>query len=284
MAKENGYFEESIPKASKIWYALANGANGILSGLGLGQVMVFYTDIMHLDPNLQGLAWLIFAGWNAINDPILGILEDRSKNKLGRRIPFLRYGAPIYAFLFIFVWFPFAPPGNQPLLFLNLLIILFLFDTIYSLIGLVTYSLPAEMAITAKERGSIIMYSSFIGFPTQLIGFVLPIAFLQTMTLENVFQWQFMMIIFGVICGLTIFFSSFFIKENKWAQKEETLGFVESVVETFKNKQFLILEVMIFATLINQTILLSGVVFLFKYSYRASSLLDYMYLFPAIIS
>lgn len=272
--------EERLPVKSKIAYALANGANGLLSGLGLGQIVYFYTKRLGMDPALQGLAWLIFAAWNAVNDPLIGILQEKTKSKLGRRVPFLRYGAPIYAVLFVLVWFPFAAPGDSVMLFVNLLLVLFLFDTVYSMIGLVTYSLPAEMAITAKERGSIVVYSTMIGFLTQVAGIALPIMFLLGDSFD-MGQWQVLMIVMAVACGLLLYGSSFFIKENRWAQKEPTLGFKDSIVETFKNKQFLILEISVFSLLIVQTVLMSGILFLFDYTYGG---LVVVYLIPVLIS
>ncbi|MHA1820746.1 MAG: MFS transporter [Promethearchaeota archaeon] len=268
-------FEEHLPTKSKIAYAMANTANGLLSGLGLGQINYFYTEKFHLMPNYVGLAWMIFAVWNAINDPLFGIIEDKTQSKLGRRIPYLRYGSIIYMFTFFLVWFPFAKVGDQIPLFLNLLLMLFIFDTLYSMIGLVTYSLPAEMAITSKERSSIMMYSTFIGFFGQVFGFMLPIIFLQGDN-KSIPLFQTVMIITGVICFIIIYISSYYIKENKWAQKEPTLGFIDSIKETFKNKQFLIFEGVIFVTVITQNILMSGFLFLLDYVVNPLNTLSYL--------
>ncbi|MHA1714102.1 MAG: MFS transporter [Promethearchaeota archaeon] len=282
MATENNFIKEKLPIKSKVAYAVANGSNGLLSGLGLGQIMYFYTAKLGMDANLQGIAWLIFAAWNAINDPLIGIFQERTKSKLGRRIPYLRYGSIIYAILFILVWFPIAPPSNQVGMFFNLLLMLFLFDTVYSMIGLVTYSLPAEMTITSKERGSIIMFSTIIGFVPQILVFALPIRFLQGSE-ANIRLWQLVMIIVAIACGFGLFIGSYFIKENKWAQREPTLGFVESIKECLKNKQFLILEITIFSLLIVTTILSSGLLFLMDNVIKMKSELDYLYFAPPVL-
>lgn len=281
--KTPDFHEPPLPFSTKMSYALSNAGSGLMSGLGLGQIMYFYTKVFKLDPVLQGWAWIIFAIWNAVNDPLIGILQERTKSKLGRRVPYLRYGSFLYAGLFVLVWFPFAPPGNQPLLFLNLLVVLFCFDTVYSMIGLVTYSLPAEMTITSEERGNLMVYSSIFGFLPQVLGFALPLALLKGSNLADIWQWQVLMLIIAVIAGAILFIGSYYIRENRWAQKEETLGFIESIVETVKNKQFLILEAAHFPMLIVQTILTGGIAFLFEEVYVASNSTEYLFLVPAVI-
>nr|MDO8110578.1 MFS transporter [Candidatus Sigynarchaeota archaeon] len=282
MAETSREFDEKLPKRSKIAYAIANSANGVLSGLGLGQIMYFYTEKLHQNPELQGIAWLLFAAWNAINDPLLGILEERTKSKLGRRVPYLRYGAPIYVVLFILVWFPFASPGDEIGLFINFLAMLFLFDTVYSMIGLITYSLPAEMTVTSKERGSIMIYSTVFGLVSQVLGFVLPLSFLQPESASVPF-WQGLMLITAVACGIALYISSYFIKENRYAQKEPTLGFIDSIKESIKNKPFLVFEVTNFAAQISQTVLMGGLMYVFRYVIITQSWLDYLYFGPVIL-
>ncbi|NMC08120.1 MAG: MFS transporter [Candidatus Lokiarchaeota archaeon] len=276
MAERTAGYEEQLSSRSKIAYSLANGANGLLSGLGLNNLIFFYSEKMGFDIGLQGIAWLIFIIVNALNDPLLGILEERVNTKIGRRIPILRYGAPVYAGLFMLVWFPFATAGDQVGLFINYLLMLCLFDTIYSMIGLVTYSLPAEMAITAKQRSSIMVYSTLIGFLPTVLGFVLPMLFLKKGT-GGVFEWQMLMTLIAIVGGVTLYGSSYFIKENSWARKEQALGFIESIKETLKNKQFLVLEVSIFALLIVSTTITTGLLFLFNYVFITTSIFDYAY-------
>jgi glycoside/pentoside/hexuronide:cation symporter, GPH family len=281
MAETASGYQERLPARSKIAYSLANGANGLLSGLGLNQLIFFYSEKLNFDIGLQGLAWMIFIVVNALNDPILGILEERVNTKIGRRIPILRYGAPLYAVLFIFMWFPFAPAGDQALLFVNYLLMLCLFDTVYSMIGLVTYSLPAEMAITAKQRSSIMVYSTMIGFVPTVLGFALPLLLLKKGP-GGVFEWQMLMIIIAAIGGGLLYGSSYFITENRWAKKDKALGFIDSIKETFKNKQFLVLEVSIFALLIVATTITTGLIYLFNYVFITTSPLDYAYFIVVI--
>ncbi len=254
-------FEEEIPVKAKIGYGMANAGNGMMSGLGLGAIDIFYLKITGIDPGLMAISWMLFAIWNAINDPLIGIIEERTKTSIGRRIPFLRYGSGIYLISFILIWFPFT--SDAQLLFWNHLLMLFIFDTLYSMLGLITYSLPAEMAITAEERGKIMVYATIFGVVGIIVPLILPIIYLGDK--PNIPAFRTAMIIVGVVSSGMIFASSYMVKENFYAQMEEPLGFVDSIKETFKNKPFLILEISIFAMVIMQNILTGYLIFLTDY-------------------
>jgi GPH family glycoside/pentoside/hexuronide:cation symporter len=73
------------------------------------------------------------------------------------------------------------------------------------------------------------------------------------------------MIVLGLICGTIIFISSFFIKENKYTVMEESMGFIEGLKETFKNKSFLIFEVSNFSFVLARTILTTSVFYYIDY-------------------
>ena len=257
---------DKIPVKSKFAYGCAGGANVLLSQIGLATITFFYNVKLGLGAGFVAIAWLIFAAWNAFNDPLFGFLEDRTKSKMGRRIPYIRFGAPIYGLLFILCWFPFVDVSNEFALFINLLVILFAFDTIYTIIGLITYSLPAEMALTSKERANLMIYNTLLGSSGLLLAFILPVLLLtgdKNTSVSPLFYIS--MIIIGIVCACILFTSSYFLKENKYTQLEETLPLIQGIKETFKNKPFLIFEVSNFSFLLVQTIVTTAIFYYVAY-------------------
>jgi len=268
-------FEEKIPMRSKFAYGGAVFASGILSGLGLGPITYYYNITLGLEGFLVGLAWMIFMVWNSINDPLFGFLEDRTKSKkYGRRIPYIRFGAPVYSILFMFCWFPLVDINNELALFFNFLIILFAFDTIFTIIGLITYSLPAEMAISSKARAGIMIFSSIFSGLALLITFLLPTLLLTGESSPPVEVFLTTMVIIGIICGIILFISSYFLKENKYTQLEEPLGYWKSLIETFKNKSFLIFEASNFCFTVAQYILTTSVFYYIGFVLMAEGILS----------
>lgn len=55
-------------------------------------------------PALIGIATSVFRLWDAITDPVMGIISDRFESRFGRRKPFIVLGAIVSALFFIAIW------------------------------------------------------------------------------------------------------------------------------------------------------------------------------------
>ena len=152
--------EEYVSTSSKINLSLGVLANSLLNGFVFANLTFFYQIKLGLSSELLGIGWLIFAIWNTLNDPLASYLIDNTRTKLGRRIPYIRYGSFLYGLAFIFCWFPIAPLNNELALFFNFIAALFLLDTMFTFVGACYFSLPNEIAVTAKQRASISFYNA----------------------------------------------------------------------------------------------------------------------------
>jgi GPH family glycoside/pentoside/hexuronide:cation symporter len=238
-----------------------------------------------LNESLTELAWLIFIAWNTLNDPLFGFIEDRTKSKkYGRRIPYIRFGGLIYAVTFVLSWIPFAINGNQIALFLNMLIMLFIFDTLFTIVGLITYSLPAEMAITSNARSKLNVFGSIGNAFAMMFAFMIPSVLLTGDELAvndpNFPVFLYTMLILGIGGAIVMYVGSFYIKENKYTQLEEPFGIKAGVIETFKNRSFILFELSNFFFLIAEYILTNGVLYWISFVLELS---DFMAMMPLMI-
>nr|MDO8112390.1 MFS transporter [Candidatus Sigynarchaeota archaeon] len=263
MESESDVIKEHVPLSQKLAYSFASLGSGILSSLFSSSMVFFYNTKLLLDETLIGYAYLIFAIWNAVNDPIFGFLSDKTKNKkLGRRIPYLRYGAPLYGLAFIFIWFPFA--RDQLGLFVNLIISLFLFDTLFTMIGLVLYAFLPEMAFTQAERAKTSMMSNVIGFLGIIISFLLPSFFLTEST-TDIWPFQLAMIIVAIASAVIMYLSSLVLKENPNLPKENPMGIFAGLKYCLKNPVFINFEFFNFLLQIVWAILIGGIFYYVKF-------------------
>lgn len=256
--------KEKIPLRSKLWLAAADGGVGILCGMVTGGGMTYYfTKWMGLKPSLASLAWLIFGIWNAVNDPLFGFISDRTKSNLGRRIPYIRYGAPFYALSFILCWAAFPWAGNQGAMFAQFLASLFVFDALYTAIATSLYVMPYEMTVDNDERGSIfiikIVFSIFsMAFPLVILPLI------QPEPGESAVSFRIFMTMLGLIIGAITFLSTFFYSEKHFAKEEEQPPFFTALIDCFKNRAFLVFEVISFTVIYIQTALMQGVLYYFS--------------------
>lgn len=277
-------FDERLPFKSKMAFGLSQASINILQVIALGSAITFYYNIkLGLSEEWISLAWLVFAIWNALNDPLFGILQERINTDMGRRIPVLRFGAPFYTLTFIFCWFPFL--GNtQIALFWNLLLVLFLFDSMFTMVGLVQTALPAEMCITQEARSNLSLYNVILGSIGGLIAMVLPLILLtdeSSTELNPLFKP--LMLLVAIVAGTVLFFSSYALTENEYARTEEPLGFFDSMVKTVKNREFLAFEAMNFFRETAFTIVIGSMIYFVQYVIRLQGILASIPLFVIFI-
>lgn len=111
----------------------------------------FLTDVVGLDPRLASLAALAGVAWDAVNDPIVGVLSDRVRTRWGRRRPFLLLFAIPFGLAFVGLWW--APPWtSQTALALHVAFAYILTDTLQSMISVPFYALTPELTPDYDER------------------------------------------------------------------------------------------------------------------------------------
>ncbi len=260
MAVQTNNAEEHVPFKSRVWVSAADASVGILQTIvGGGALTYYFTRVRGLSPELAGLVWILFGIWNAINDPLFGFISDRTKSKLGRRKPYIRYGAPLISLAFIILWLDF--PTSQGVMFAQFLIGMFLYDTLYTAIATSIYIMPYEMAVSNKARSGIFLWKIiFMIFPN-VLPFV--IASFQPGPGQDPTQYRIIMIGLAVIMGLVVYFSTFFYEEKHFQQEDEQLPFLKSLKESFSNFSFVIFLVVSFTVMYIQTSIMQGVAYYF---------------------
>ena len=255
----NTNFNEKVPNKVKWWISIADTSCSLLGMIVLGGAFTyFYTQWRGLSADLAAIVWVIFAIWNAVNDPIYGYISDRTKSKLGRRIPYIRYGGILYGLCYAlcFINWP-GGAGSQGMLFFEMLLLLFLFDTFYTAVASALFVMPYEVAITNKARGSIILIKSILSFIPLAVGSAV-IPMLQPGVGEDGTFYQIFNVILGLSMGAIIYISTYFYKEKHQLSEEPQLGFLKSLLECLKNKQFILYEVLSFTVILVNGGLLLG--------------------------
>ena len=224
--------EPKVKTSAAVWLGVANASTGLLCAFAEGTALTyFYHNFLGLNEWVSGLIWILFGIWNAINDPLYGFLADRTKSKLGRRRPWIRYGAPIMAVLFAITWISFpAMRGNQWFLGFQMGLSLFLYDIVYTAIASAIYVMPYEMAVTDNARSPIFVWN--VAF--SLISFGAPMVLngmLTTLieTHANIFPWA--MAAAGLVAGALVFVSTFFYKNPKYEDIPDLTAKIEECLE-----------------------------------------------------
>ena len=205
----------------QISYAMGNFANTIAYQVFGNRIQFYYVDILKLNPAVAGILWTIYGFWNAINDPLMGQVSDRTRSKFGRRVPYVALGAIPLGLSFFFLW----TPPHQPawLLAAYFLMILFIFDTLYSLTIIAYNSLFPEVAPTVRDRVDLSAVREILGTIALLLSYILaPI-------LANSVGYIWMGVIMGALIAVGYLISMIGVKEAPIDDKEVRAGLGESL-------------------------------------------------------
>ncbi len=274
--------KEKVKLSSRLWLGGADCSITALCNIVTGGGLTFFfVSYFGMDAKWSALCWLLFGIWNALNDPLFGYVSDRTKFKLGRRIPYIRYGALAIAAVFVLAWVVFFDTGSDVQMFVQMFVSLFLFDMLYTAIATSLYVMPFEMAVTNEARSKILLVKVIFGLVALSVPLVL-LAQLEGILNRSLQQFQLTMTIIGVVAGVIMFLSTFFYKENSYVKQEEQYPFIKSLVTCFKNKNFIVFEVISFSVTYIQTALMLGLSYYFG-SCSVNYLFSYLAMFAGIV-
>ncbi len=87
-----------------ILYGSGEAATSLVLNGVYGFALIFYTEALGLSPALAGLALSISILWEAVTEPYMGYISDRTRSRFGTRFPWIASGAMVIAITFYFLW------------------------------------------------------------------------------------------------------------------------------------------------------------------------------------
>jgi GPH family glycoside/pentoside/hexuronide:cation symporter len=143
--------------ARNLCYSLPNVSYGFMYMMFAMYYMKFATDVLYIAPALIGSAFGLARLWDAFVDPVVGYWSDRTHHRLGRRRPWLLFGAIPIGGSFVMA---FAPPEalGRGALSTWVVAAVFAFNTAISLFVVPHMSLGAELSEGGCERNRIFGY------------------------------------------------------------------------------------------------------------------------------
>tara|TARA_B100001250_G_scaffold391024_1_gene391516 strand:+ start:3666 stop:5024 length:1359 start_codon:yes stop_codon:yes gene_type:complete len=167
------------------------------SGVGL-YLLYFYTDVVGITPLLAGWIYALGIAWDAITDPFMGYLAERTRSKMGSYRPYIFYGAIPLALSFILLFW--VPPLEGVMLFVFLLTVNLVHRTCFTIVSVPYSSLTARITDDSDERTKLttarMMGASFGTLSVSALGFPIVLWFGDS---DEALGFIFL----GMICGLT---------------------------------------------------------------------------------
>lgn len=218
---------------------LAYGSGDIYGGgsfLIVGVLfLVFLTNVEGLSGSLAGIIIFIGKAWDAITDPFMGIVSDRTKSRFGRRrIYFLIGGVPVLI-SWIMLWYSFGISGTTAKFIYYTFAFIF-FSTAFTFVMVPYNAILADMVKDYNKRSAFTGVRLSFSAGTAILCAIIPSMIIGAFQNQNQ-GYLVMALLFGLIfgiCWLAVFLGTW---ENT-RDLEETSFTYKDWLSVFKNKSF----------------------------------------------
>ena len=214
--EEKNYASKSEVRA----YSIAALGQGLVYSCMSSYITDYYMNVLALDAMFVILLMLLARVWDAINDPLMGMIVDRHQTKRGRLRPYPIVTAIPIAILTILMFLPplgFDIAEKTKGMYVYVAVVYVLWGMIYTSSDVPFWSMPNLMTPNPKERGRIISYGRTVGGVGSAVTVALPMIvgyFTAKSSNPDVLKYAIMAISMSVI-GMPLFsISSFKVKER----------------------------------------------------------------------
>lgn len=227
---------EKLSFLTKLAFGAGDLGPAIVAAINGFFLNAFLLDVAGLRPAMAGTIFLLAKIWDAVNDPIIGALTDRTKTRWGRRRPWLLFAAIPFGLAFFLQWI--VPPLGDAGKFWYYLVVAILLDTAYTAINVPYAALTPELTHDYDERTSLSSYR----FSFSILGGVLA-AFFHTIIVgffdSPITGYMVSAAVWAFFITVPNFITFAFTREVHFKEERPIgPGFVEGLRIAFRNRAF----------------------------------------------
>lgn len=152
----------------KIGYASGDFANNFSWALIAAYLMYFWTDVVLIPATVCGTFMLITKLWDAVNDPLIGSLADRTRTRWGRYRPWILFACLPMMILNV-MCFTVFPSESMTVRAVYSLACYFVLVFVYTCVNIPYSAMPAALTLDADTRSSLASYRMTGAFIATLI-------------------------------------------------------------------------------------------------------------------
>ncbi len=156
----------------ELWaFAIGSLGQGMVYAMMSSYISDYYVNVLQLPLMFVLLLMLLARVWDAINDPLMGMIVDRNTTKWGKMKPYILFAAIPIAVLTFLMYL--SPNLSQGPLMVYSAIVYVLWGMFYTMADVPFWSLPNVLTPSPDERNSIVSFTKIFNS----IGSALPEVF-----------------------------------------------------------------------------------------------------------
>jgi GPH family glycoside/pentoside/hexuronide:cation symporter len=242
---------EKLSLKTKLAYGAGDLGPAITSGISVFFLLVFFTNVAGIPAGLAGSILMIGKIWDAVNDPFVGVLSDKTKSRRwGRRLPWLLYGAIPFGIFFFLQWIVprFSDDPNAQIwsLFWYYVAIALISQVFYTVVNLPYTAMTPELSQDYDERTTLNSFRFAFSIGGSILSLILA-QIIFTQISDRTQQYLVLAAVCGVIAVLSLFWCIWgtrdrlmaFEAKRHAAQSPPSIPIGEQLKIVFSNKPFL---------------------------------------------
>ncbi len=256
---------QKVSRREKIGYGFGDAASSMFWKIFTFYLAIFYTDIFGISAAAAGTMFLVTRIWDTANDPIMGIIGDRTISRWGKFRPYLLWVAVPFAIIGVLL---FTTPSLSTT---GRLIYAYITYTImmmaYTAINVPYASLLGVMTSNSNERTSFASYRMIFAFGGSLLVVAIyqPLVDFFQKTVPVATAYQLTMVVVGLIAVGFFLLTFSWTRERITPPKDQKNNLKEDFKNLAKNIPWFILLAAGVATLIFNSVRDGVALYYFKY-------------------
>jgi len=234
------HYTQKLSFREKAGYSLGDAGANLVFQVLMAYQFLFFTKIMGIAPAAAGTLFLLGRFFDAITDPMMGVIADRTQSRWGRFRPWLIWSALPFAGIF---WMTFTSPGFQPgMQTLYGYVMYFLLMALYTINNVPYCALGGVMTGDVDERTSLNTYRFVATTAATFVvtGLTLPLV-AKFGDGNDAKGWSVTIGIFAVFM-VVLFIATFFAtRERVEPDPNQENSVKQDIKDLFKNKPWVIL-------------------------------------------
>ncbi|WP_017315684.1 MFS transporter [Mastigocladopsis repens] len=192
---------EKLDLKTKLAFGAGDLGPAITANISIFFLLVFFTNVAGIPAGLAGIILLIGKIWDAVNDPFVGVLTDKTKSRWGRRLPWLFYGAIPFGVFFFLQWIVPRFSSNASVNFWGVfwyyVAIGVISQVFYTVVNLPYTAMTPELTQDYDERTSLNSFRFAFSIGGSIVSLLL-----AKVIFENIADRQQQYLVLAAICGV----------------------------------------------------------------------------------
>jgi GPH family glycoside/pentoside/hexuronide:cation symporter len=231
---------QNVPIVERVGYALGDTASNLFFQTFILFITIFYTDVFGISAKAVGVMFLITKIWDAVNDPMMGLIADRTETRWGKFRPYLLWFAIPFGLLGVltFTTPDLSTTGKLVYAYVTYTLLMML----YTVINVPYSALMGVITSNARVRTIISQFrfvAAFIG------GIIVQYSVLRMVRIfgdgNEALGWQRAMIVLSTLAIVLFFITFVSTKERVHPPKDQKTRLKDDLRDLAKNKPWLMI-------------------------------------------